>query len=398
MTFAALSVAAALLAGAAPDDRTEAVRLARAGAHEEALGRFREHARRDPADLEVRTWIAQLLAWTNRPAEAERAFRDVLAEAPRAVDAHLGLGLLLHRQGRHDEALARLTEAERLDPARADTLAALGRVHRQAGRTGLALACYRRAAGLAPADAEVRRGLELTRAQHDHRLETRFAYERLPSGTPSGGIGSIDLSLRARQGLRVALRQQVQRRFDLTESRTGAALEWQAAGATRLRAEAAAAPGAAVLPRTDAGFTIEHSLPHSEVAGALRYARFESAHVWMAAPAIVVPVGERLFVSGRYFLTVTSFDRLGTSVVHHSAGGAVRARVSERLWLGGGYARGHESFETLTAERLGRYRADTFAGTVRVDLPRSAVHAGVECERGAGRNLWRLTTGLTRRF
>lgn len=400
MTFAALCVAAALLAAQpAPDERTEAVRLARAGSHEDALQRFRDQAARNPEDLEARTWIAYLLVWTGRPAEGERAFRQVLDDDPRAVDALLGLGLLALRQDRPEEALALLERARRLDSGRADTLAALGRAHQIAGRTSAALAWYERAANLAPADADVRRALERTRARHDHRLDTTFVHERFPAGLPAAGTGSIDVNLRASDALRVALHQQVQRKFDLTESRTGAALEWQPARGTRLRGEASVAPGAAVLPRASGGIGIERSARYGDVGGTVRYARFESASVWLAAPGVTLTAGERLLVSARYVLTVTSFDRLGASIINHSAGGSVRARAGERLWIGGGYARGNESFETLSIERIGRFRADTFGGSIRLDRASGAsVHAGVECQRSGGRSVWRLMTGVTQHF
>jgi len=400
MSAAVLCLAAALLAaGAAPDDRGEAVRLARAGAHREALALFSDQARRDPSDLEARTWVAQLLVWTGRPVEAERAFRDVLASDPRAVDALLGLGLLVQRRGHAGEALALLTRAEALDPARPDTLAALGRAHRLAGRTDAAVSYFERASRLAPADRDIRRGLELTRAQHDHRVDAAFVHETRRAGGDPAAMGSIDLDLRAGRGLRVRVHQQVQRKFDLTESRTGAGLEWRAGAATRMRAEASVAPGAVVLPRAAGGIEIERSTRYGDVAGAVRLARFETARVWVAAPGVTVPAGERVLISGRYFLALTSFDQLGESVVNHSAALSVRTRVADRLWLGGSYARGNESFETLTVERLGRFRADTVGASARAGLVGGAsLHAGVEYQHADARGLWRVTTGLSRRF
>ena len=401
MTLVAFCAAAALLVAqaAAPDERTEAVRLARDGAHQEALRRFRDQAIRNPADLDARIWMAQLLVWSGEPAEAERTFRSVLEENPEAVDALLGLGILMGRQGKTGEALTLLTRAERLDPARADTLSALGRTHRMAGRTTAALSYYRRAAGLAPSDADVRRGLELTRAQHDHRVDTSFTYERLPAGRPVAQTGSIDLSLRAADGVRVTLHQQVQSKFGVTESRTGAGLDWRVARTTAVRGELSVAPGATVLPRATGGMEIERNTRYADIRGGVRFARFGTADVWVAAPGVTFPVGERLLISTRYFMAVTAFDQLGETVVNHSAGVSLRARVRHRLWTSGGYARGNESFETLSIERIGRFQADTFSGGLRIDTPALAwMHVNLECQRSEARNVWRLTTGLTRRF
>jgi YaiO family outer membrane protein len=400
MTLCTLAVAALLLAGdVAPDEHAEAVRLARAGSHGEALRRFRDQAARNPRDLEARVWVAQLLAWTGEPREAERTFREVLADEPQAVDALVGLGMLLDRQGRTGEALELLQRGERLDPARADTLAALGRAHRQSGRTALALAYYRRAARLAPGDPDIRRGLAIAHARHDHRLETTFAHESFPAGVPTARAGAFELSLRAGDGVRVALQQQVQRKFGVTESRTGAGLEWRVARHTGLRGDVSVAPGAAVLPRATAGVELERNTRYGDVTGALRLARFETADVWLAAPGVALPIGERFVLTSRYFLTVTRFDRLGDRVVNHSAAAAFRARIGERVWAGGSYARGNESFETLSIERIGRFSADTFGGSVRLETDRaSSVQLIAECQRAEARNVWRLTSGIVRRF
>ncbi len=85
-----------------------------------------------------------------RLAEAEAAYRRLLAAAPGNTDITMLLGLLLDQRGAHDEAvqhLTRVAEAKSTDPASHYNLAlALQHV----GRSGDAAAAYRRALALRP--------------------------------------------------------------------------------------------------------------------------------------------------------------------------------------------------------------------------------------------------------
>jgi YaiO family outer membrane protein len=386
-------------AGPVRDDAAEAVRLARAGAHEEALTRFRALAARNPRDLESRVWMGQLLVWTGDRAEAEQVFRRVLEDAPGTVDAMLGLGSLMTTSGRIDEALAILADAERLDRSRAETLAALGRAHRLAGRTTRALSYYERAAALSPTDADVRAGLDATRYQHGHRAGTTVTFERFPSPVPAGRAAQVALSLRLTDRVRLGLHQHVQGKFGRTESRTGAGVEWRCDRRTLVRGEVFGSAGAKVLPQADVLAEVERSGARADLVGTMRFARFSTASVWVAAPGLMVPLDEHLTIIGRYYASLTTFEQSGQSVLNHSGRLALRARVRQRLWVEGGYARGNESFETLTVDRIGRFRADTFAGGVRIDnASLASLNISAEYQRSDGRSLLRVAAGVTQRF
>lgn len=396
---AACLLVALLAGGSVQDDAAEAARLARAGSHREALARFRSLAARNPRDLDARVWMARLLVWTGERREAEQTFRAVLAEAPGAVDAMLGLASLLAADGRIGEALGILSRAERLHPERAETLAALGRVHRLAGRTGLALSYYERAARLAPGDADVTGGLETTRLQHRHRAHATFSFERFSSPTPAGRTGDMGLNLRLDDRLRLEIHQQVQGRFGRTEARLGAGLEWRLHRATVVRAGLSGAAGAEVFPGLDVAAEVERSGARADLAGSVRFARFSTAAVWVAAPGVTVPVNERLAVSGRYYASFTSFEAAAGTVVNHSVRLAMRARIRPRLYVDGSYARGNESFETFSIDRIGRFRADTFGAGLRLDTTSLAsLTVASEYQRGRDRRLVRVTAGVTQRF
>ncbi len=400
MTLYAAGLLVALAAGAqGADEAAEAVRLARAGHHNQALERFQALAATNPADLDARVWIGRLLFWTGHRDRAERVFRNILEEAPGTVDALLGLGGVLAADGRLDAALEVLTRAERLHPSRADTLASIGRVHRLAGRTTLAVDYSRRAAALAPGDADVQQGLESARRQHGHRAQTRFALERDGDSSPATRAATVDINFRLADRLRIGLVQHVQGKFGRTESRTGAGVEWRGGPAWLVRGEVLAAPGAQVLPRSDLGFELERLNPRVDLSLAARTARFAGAHVWMAAPGVAVPLGERLIVLGRYYASVTRFDARNGSVVNHSFHGGVRAQIAPRTWGEVSYARGNESFETLSIDRIGQFRADTLGAGLRIDRASlSSFQLSAEYQQTRDASLLRLMAGVTQRF
>ena len=80
-----------------------------------------------------------------RLAEAERAYRWVLAAVPEHVDALHFLGVLLHQAGFENEGIASIERALALCPGYVDAHNNLGNVLRSAGRLSDAALAYRRA-------------------------------------------------------------------------------------------------------------------------------------------------------------------------------------------------------------------------------------------------------------
>ncbi len=81
-------------------------------------------------------------------AEAEAAFRRLVAQASMAAEAYCYLGIVLAEQGRLKEAIAALREAVRRDPNFAHAHNNLGLVLMRAGETAEAADCYHRAIAL----------------------------------------------------------------------------------------------------------------------------------------------------------------------------------------------------------------------------------------------------------
>jgi tetratricopeptide (TPR) repeat protein len=133
-------------------------------------------------------------------AGAERMLRAHLRARPDDVEALRLLGIALHQQGRHAEALAQLRVAAKRAPMRAEIHTNLGSVLRALGDTTAALDAFARATELAPelapawynlgkaqlADARVdtalmslQRAVTLDPAHHDARLTLADAQKAL---------------------------------------------------------------------------------------------------------------------------------------------------------------------------------------------------------------------------
>jgi Flp pilus assembly protein TadD len=68
------------------------------------------------AEILLTVRMAQVLLRENRPAEAEKAFRDVMRDDPKNPEIHDGLGVALLMQQRYKEALDPLKQAVKLSP------------------------------------------------------------------------------------------------------------------------------------------------------------------------------------------------------------------------------------------------------------------------------------------
>ncbi len=130
--------------------------LAVAGRSAEAEAAYRAILARWPTELEVRLGLARLAAWQGRRAEAAAAYRTILEERCDAAEALLGLADLARWEGRQDEA-ARLYAAVAADwPHEPAGHLGLGRVAFEAGRLDEARRHAARALALDPSDAEAR--------------------------------------------------------------------------------------------------------------------------------------------------------------------------------------------------------------------------------------------------
>jgi len=127
--------------------------------------------------LAARRDAARAFAAQGRLAEAERAFGELLRDAPADVDALNFLALCAHGRRRLDEALDLLARAQAAQPDDIATLTNLGVMLRERGRLDEAAAALRRAVRHAPDFALARLRLaEVLEAlgRHDDALPTYY--------------------------------------------------------------------------------------------------------------------------------------------------------------------------------------------------------------------------------
>ena len=380
-------------------DRATAIELARGGQYVEALDAFRRLAAANPNDHETRLWIARLHGWMGHPDQAEPVYRSVLLENPNNLEAMLGLAEVLIARYAAREALDVLERAEPLAPDDAEVLALLGHAHREAGETTRALAYMERAVAIQPSE-DHRRLLEQTRMFHRHRIEATGLFEDFNESIADTLGTDLTANIRLNDRLRVFGRGQVQRKFGTREERGGLGLEWRWTAATTIVAHALVGPGNRVLPRSDGLLEIDHTRGTIEWTAWYRYIEFPIARVSVLSPGVTWWVNDRLNLGIRLHLAYTEFG--GTSSIEESNSGLVNAgyRIYPRIWVNAGYARGVESFDTLSPDRLGEFPGHTISGGLRVDLPSlTSILGGYEFQwREHDAHMSRVTISLAHRF
>lgn len=344
-----------------------AIQMADVGREAEALAAFQRLAAVNPNDHQARLWIARLHERMGHADRAEAVYRSVLLEDPSSVDAMIGVGTTLLARHSPEEAIDFLERAEALSPQNDDILAALGRAHQEAGHTVRALEYLERAVALSPSEPHVL-SLEAARRSYLHRVEARGFGEDFSGSTPGTTGGGVTVNVRLRETWRVFGRGDAQRKFGVSEQRGGGGVEWRWKPLTTLAAHALIGPGNDVMPEGDYLGEIDHTYDRASWTGTLRYLNFNGASVTVLAPAVTWWASDRLSLGLRYALAITSDKGLLTRQAGHSllARGAYRFRP--RLWFTGGYAAGVEDFDTISADQIGDFRANSLSGGARLDL------------------------------
>jgi YaiO family outer membrane protein len=253
-----ISVAAALLLasswaafaqGPASDPAAEVRTLVAGGQLDRASSVVARWMRASPADLDARAWHARLLSWTNKWAEAELEYRDLLARSPDDVDLLAGLADVLTWQGHPGQALPLLEKASGLDRRRADTELRLARVLQQLGRTGDARAAYQEALRRDPGSADAKQGLDHLRESGRHRVVFGSAFDNLNYADNGGAFeASIETGWGNQWTTRGSIAQYSRYGEPATRVAGGATIRFRSGGYW-LTAGGAAADDNGIIPR-----------------------------------------------------------------------------------------------------------------------------------------------------
>ena len=377
----------------------DAERMARGGDTLRALDAFQALAAANADDFDSRVWLGRLLTRVGRRAEAIDLLQDVITRSPRHVDARVALGAALLTSGRADDAYAVVQDAEALAPDSADVLALKGRILRHLGHPGEAYVALDAAHALSPRDEDISLVRERTRRMIAHRAHVSIAQEA-SADIPEATIVDTEVDLHVDDTVRVSGRVQWQARAGFDDARGGGGVEWRLSRRVVGRGALLISPGAPRLARADAGGEIEVAAGRSQTTFGLRYLDFAGARVWIVAPAISVDLNDDVALAVRYYRSESEFRPFGRRAGNDSGAVIGRWQAARRLSLSAAYARGNESFDIVSVDRLGRFRADTVAGGVRIDL-RSLTSCAVGVEhqwRTGDRQLTRVTFDLVQHF
>jgi tetratricopeptide (TPR) repeat protein len=349
-------------------DRATAEKLARDGQTSEAMQLFERIVEQDPHDVEARLWLARLELRIGRTAEAEAGFRAVLREHPNDVDARIGLGTALTRTGDIQGAVALLAATEADAGDNAEWLDALARAYRRAGDDRRALEYLQRAHTLAPGDPDLTSAYEDVVRDYGHWISLNgFAQGGAP-GT-SAGSGAVAASVRLTPHLRLEGLGRVQEGSGYSDYQVGGGVLWRPAHDTTVDVRLALGSGNTTLATSDALVDVIHYRGSLEIGGGVRSLTFLDADVLTASPLFAWHPNDHWRLDARYTLSATSFQTTLESSINHSVLLRETWQVWRRVALQGSYAYGIESFEDLTADRLGSLGATTVAAGVRIDTP-----------------------------
>lgn len=367
MLIAVLCLTLSVSGGQEPDARAEAERLARSGAHQEALARFQALAAANPDDAASRLWIGRLHLLMGHPHRAAAVFESLVAAENQSVEALTGLGLALIETGDRPAAAEALNRAEALAPDRVEVLAAQGRLHAAAGRATLALAYYGRALVAEPGNVAIRKEADALRASRAHRVELGYDFLAFDPSTGELHAGRLDVNARLNDAVRIFARGQVLQHEGDNESRGGAGIEWSVSPAVRLRGGAQFGGSTSWLPELDAFAGATFARGRVLWSLRLHYFDFEEVDMWIGGPGLALSLTPRTTLVAEYLRGRTGVPGGGSETTDNASIG-LHARLGERASGFIEYHRGIDRLDWFTADRLGAADANTLSLGASADL------------------------------
>ncbi len=368
-----------------PDARAQAERLAKSGAHAEALQRFQALAAANPDDTASRLWIARLHQLMGHPHRAAAVFESLVATGSQNIEALTGLGLALIETGDLKAAADALNRAEALAAESVHVLAAQGRLHAADGRDSLALAYYGRALAADPGNADIRAEANALRASRAHRLELGYDFQAFDPSAGTLQAGRIEFNARVSDSVRLFARGQVLRHdagdpldpalyeelvalgldpalgnSSRTESRGGAGIEWMVQPAVRLRGGAQFGNDTMWLPEVDAFADATFGSGRMRWTFRTHYFDFGETDLWIGGPGMAVDFSPRLTLSAEYWRGRTGIAGGGSETTDNATLG-LHGRLTTSTTAFFEYHRGLDRLDLFTADILAAADANTLS-------------------------------------
>lgn len=350
----------------AQDPEQGAQRLIAQSRFSEARALYQQLSADDRNNIEYRMWIARLSAWLEEYAAALAKYDEVLESEPGNTEALIGKAYVFMWQRRYSEAESILAEARKTDKENSEIEVALARLHHYQGRDRDARSHVNAALRMDPRNQEARDlGSELTLPPP---VEVRIGYgqDRF-SFADTGHMGYLNAAYMGETS-RFGLQYEEWSRFGERTRRAGfnVARKWNG---WWLRGGGTWGPGAVVVPRHEytAGFARALKRPWV-LDGDYRYLRFRDAEVHLAAPAISYYFAKPSWAQVTLFNSWTSTNKQD-SEAHQSWMAQYFHQIAKPIVLHAGYARGTESFDALSIDRLGAFQANTYFGGAEIRVP-----------------------------
>ena len=219
---------------------------------------------------------------------------------------------------------------------------------------------------LAPGDPDLVEGYEATMRAYGSSI--------VVEGFAEGGVSdarsvSLTASVRVLPRLEIEGRARVQNRNGSSDTLGGGGGIWRINRSTNLAIRGAGGVGNISLPNGDLMAEVRHYRGAFEIGGNVRHLSFSDVDVTAASPLLAWDTGERWRLAARYTYSWSSFHTTGESSGDHSVLLRETFRAWRRVDMTVTYAYGIESFEDLTADRIGNLGANTIAATLQFRLP-----------------------------
>lgn len=346
---------------AAAQDEEQAARILVSGQHfSDARALYRRLLERDPQNVEYHIWIARLSAWLKEYSTATETYDQVLAREPHNTEALVGKAYVQMWQHHFSDAADLLVTAQRFAPDDPDVQVALARLFHYQGRERAASEHVSQALNQDPANSEAKalRGeLDLPRP-----IEVRMGYgqDRF-SFTAPGNMGYLSAGY-VGEANRLKFQYEQWSLFGQDVGRMGFSYTRKMSKGWWLRAAGIVGPGAVVVPRQEATAGLSHALPHRfTLDGDYRFLRFRSADIHLASATLSYYLAKSAWVTATLDNSWAVWRASPTpGRVDQSFLGQVYRQAGRRVVLHGGYARGTESFEALSIDRLSFFGANTY--------------------------------------
>jgi len=370
MTRLAYSLFTAVLI-IAPLEAQDEEKAARELVTQQKFGQAREMYERllklDPDNLDYQNQIGRLSAWLKEYPRATEVFDRVLKRDPKNAEAMVGKAYVEMWQHHYAAAEDLLLQGRKSSPDDVDVEMALARLCHYQNRERAAKEHVQRAIKLDPNNDEAKD----LRGEIDppRPIEVKLGFEQDRfSFTHAGNMGFVNAGYIGEEN-HISLQYEEWSLFDERTRRAGLTLE-RKLGGWWVRANALVGPGALVVPRQEYSGGLSHALPkHFTIDLDYQMMRFHTADVHMVSPELTYYCSKPVWLTLTYDNAWTLWRTSSTPrVVNHSWLGQYFQQVSRRLVLHGGYARGSESFDTLTIDRLGAFLADTYLAGADVKI------------------------------